>query len=251
MQLDFSGRRVIVTGAAQGIGRGIVRAFAESGARVHALDLDVEGLKAAKEAGAAGTAALDLSDRSAVHDAIGKIIEAEGGVDVLAMAAGGVRGQVNRPIEEIDEDKWHVLFEANADSAFWCIQAVAPAMKRQRKGRVVTISSGAGLRPSLTGIQGYAAAKHAVVGITRQLSWELAPHGVTVNSVAPGFVISNPSTQKQWDSYGPEGQKRLVENTHTRRLGKPEDIANAVLFLSSDQAGWITGQIISVDGGRS
>lgn len=251
MHLDFSGRRVIVTGAAQGIGRGIVRAFAGAGARVHALDLDADGLKAATEAGAVGTASLDLSNRTAVQAAIGKIIEAEGGVDVLAMAAGGVRGQVNRPIEEIDEAKWRVLFEANADSAIWCIQAVAPTMKRQKKGRIVTISSGAGLRPSLTGIQGYAAAKHAVVGITRQLSWELGPHGVTVNSVAPGFVISNPSTQKQWESYGPEGQKRLVENTHTRRLGKPEDIANAVMFLASDQANWISGQIISVDGGRS
>jgi 3-oxoacyl-[acyl-carrier protein] reductase len=104
MQLDFSRRRVIVTGAAQGIGRGIVRAFASSGARVHALDLDAEGLKQATEAGAVSTSALDLADRAAVHDTIGRIAEAEGGIDILAMAAGGVRGQVNRPVEEIDEE---------------------------------------------------------------------------------------------------------------------------------------------------
>jgi 3-oxoacyl-[acyl-carrier protein] reductase len=124
-------------------------------------------------------------------------------------------------------------------------------MKAAGWGRIVNIASGAGLRPSLTGIQAYTAAKHALVGLTKQLSFELGPFGITTNAVAPGFVRSNPATERQWESYGPEGQRRLVEGTHTRRLGTPTDIANAVLFLASDQAGWITGQILSVDGGRS
>ena len=122
---------------------------------------------------------------------------------------------------------------------------------RRGFGRIVNIASGAGLRPSLTGIQAYTAAKHALVGLTKQLSQDFGPHGITCNAVAPGFVRSNPSSERQWQSYGAEGQKRLIEATHTRRTGKAEDIANAVLFLASDQASWITGQILSVDGGRS
>jgi 3-oxoacyl-[acyl-carrier protein] reductase len=158
---------------------------------------------------------------------------------------------VAKPIEEVSEQDWLVLFEANVHGAFWCSQAVASHMKRERFGRIVNISSGAGLRPSLTGIQAYTASKHALVGLTKQLSFELGPFGVTVNSVAPGFVLSNPATQRQWESYGPEGQARLVESIHTRRLGHPQDIANTVMFLVSDAASWVSGQIISVDGGRS
>ena len=107
------------------------------------------------------------------------------------------------------------------------------------------------LAPQPYGIQAYTASKHALVGLTKQLSFELGPFGVTVNSVAPGFVLSNPATQRQWESYGEEGQRRLLESIHTRRLGQPKDIADAVMFLASDMAGWISGQIISVDGGRS
>jgi 3-oxoacyl-[acyl-carrier protein] reductase len=244
MQHDFTDRRVIVTGAAQGIGRAIVARFAEAGAHVHAFDRDEAGLRGA---GAAGMSVLDLSDRAAVQAAVAAV----GPVDILVTAAGGVRGQGPKPIEEVDEQAWHQLFQANADSAFWCAQAVVPAMKAQRRGRIVTISSGAGLRPSLTGIQAYAAAKHALVGLTRQLSWELGPHGITVNSVAPGFVLSNPATERQWQGYGPEGQAKLVESIHTRRLGTADEIAHAALFLASDQASWISGQVLSVDGGRS
>jgi 3-oxoacyl-[acyl-carrier protein] reductase len=117
--------------------------------------------------------------------------------------------------------------------------------------RIVNLASGAGLRPSLTGIQAYTAAKHALVGLTKQLSQDLGPYGITCNAVAPGFVRSNPTTERQWDSYGADGQRRLIQSIHTRRLGSASDIANAVVFLASAQAGWISGHILSVDGGRS
>lgn len=251
MHIRFDGRAVLVTGAAQGIGRAIAERFREGGASVHLADLDREGVEAAASALGATAHVLDLSDREETQALVRRILAAEGRLDVLALAAGGVRGQVGRPIEEVSEEDWRVLFEANVDGAFFLAQAAAPAMKAARQGRIVTISSGAGLRPSLTGIQAYSAAKHALVGLTKQLSWEFGPYGVTVNSVAPGFVLSNPATQRQWESFGAEGQRKLVESIHTRRLGTPGDIADAVIFLASDQASWISGQILSVDGGRS
>ncbi len=165
MNIDLSHRRAIVTGAAQGIGRSIVEALAREGARVAAFDLDEDGLRQATRRAPRVSRTLDLSDRSAVRKRRRATSPTEfGGVDILVNCAGGVRGQVGRPIEEVSEQDWLVLFEANVHGAFWCSQAVAPDMKKGGFGRIVNISSGAGLRPSLTGIQAYTASKHALVG---------------------------------------------------------------------------------------
>jgi 3-oxoacyl-[acyl-carrier protein] reductase len=123
-------------------------------------------------------------------------------------------------------------------------------MKATRFGRIVNISSGAGLGVSLTGIQAYASAKAAQIGLTRQLAHELGPWGITVNSIAPGFVRSNPSSERQWQSYGEEGQRALVERIALRRIGTPDDITYGVLFFASEFASWITGQVLSIDGGK-
>ena len=251
MSDTFENKVVLVTGAAQGIGREIAKELRDRGGEVHVSDVDEVGVTATAKALGLPAHAVDLADRQGVRAAIEEIRSTSGGIDILVNAAGGVRGQVGRPIEEVTESEWREIFEANVDSAFWLAQAVGPRMAARGWGRIVFIASGAGLRPSLTGIHAYTAAKHALVGLTKQLSLELAPRGVTVNAVAPGFVLSNPTTQRQWEAYGPEGQARLLEAIHTRRLGTPQDIAGAVAFLAGHEASWITGQILSVDGGRS
>ncbi len=248
---DFVGKTALVTGAAQGIGRAIAEALKARGATVIAADIDADGLaQTARDLGIAAET-IDLGDRQAVQDAISRVLAQVGRIDIAVNAAGGTRGQVGRPLEEIRPDDWQAIFAANTDSAVWLAQALAPGMREHGYGRFVAIASGAGLRPSLTGIQAYTAAKHALVGLVRQLAQELGPDGITVNAVAPGFVRSNPTSERQWQAMGPEGQRKLIDATHLRRLGTAADIANAALFLASDEAAWITGQILSVDGGRA
>lgn len=246
MKIDFTGRTVVVTGADHGLGRAIARTFADLGATTWICGIDAAKLAETAE-GRMQHRVVDVGDRDAVQRFVAEV----GTVDILVNNAGGVAGQVNQPIENVTPAQWQAVINVNAVGTFNMCQAVAPGMKARKAGRIVNISSGAGLRPSLTGIQAYTMAKHAVVGLTKQLALEFGPFGITVNSVAPGFVRSNPSTERQWESYGPEGQKRLVENIHLRRLGTPQDIANAVVFFASDLAPWVSGQILQVDGGRA
>jgi len=251
--LSLAGQTAIVTGAAHGFGRAIAKLLADAGATVWGGDVLENELEETRAlcGERCHVRRLDVTDRAAVQGFV-KAAEGEAGrLDILVNDAGGVLGQVGRPIEEITAPQWQAIFDVNVTGAFNCIQAAAPAMKARRYGRIVNISSGAGLRTSLTGIQAYAAAKAAQIGLTRQLAQELGPFGITVNNVAPGFIRSNPSTEKQWDSYGAEGQKRLVDSFYLKRLGTADDIAKAVLFFVSDLSPWITGQILSVDGGRS
>ena len=184
---------------------------------------------------------VDVRDQGAVDAFVAEASAATGHVDILVNNAGGVLGQVGRPLEDISPDDWQAIFDVNVTGAFYCSQAVAPGMKAARGGRIVNISSGAGLGISLTGIQAYASAKAAQIGLTRQLAHELGPWGITVNNIAPGFVRSNPTTERQWESYGDEGQRELVDRIALKRLGTPDDIAYGVLFFASDHAGWITG----------
>jgi 3-oxoacyl-[acyl-carrier protein] reductase len=255
MEFDFSGKTIVVTGAAHGFGRAISLAFARRGGDVWGCDVLDDELReterlARSHDGLCTTRVVDVRDEDAVGRFIGEAGAASNRVDVLVNNAGGVLGQVGRPLEEVTPAEWQSIFDVNVSGAFYCAQAVAPRMKSVRQGRIINISSGAGLGISLTGIQAYASAKAAQIGLTRQLAHELGPWGITVNNIAPGFVRSNPTTERQWESYGEAGQRELVERIALRRLGTPDDIAHAVLFFASDYAGWITGQVLSVDGGK-
>jgi 3-oxoacyl-[acyl-carrier protein] reductase len=228
---DLTGRVALVTGTAHGIGAGIAAVLEANGAVVHGHDRDT----------------VDVSDAAQVAKLVAEI----GRIDILVNNAGGVAGQVGRPLEEVSDEDWRAVIDANLTSTFVCTRAVAPGMKERGYGRIVNISSGAGRSVSLTGIQAYASAKAGQIGFTRQTAHELVPFGITVNSIAPGFVLSNPTSIAQWESYGADGQRRLLDGIATRRLGTPEDIANGVLFFVSDDSAWVTGQVISIDGGHS
>ena len=201
--------------------------------------------------GAVTAATVDLRESRQVIDWIEDVETATGGpIEILVNNAGGVVGQAGTAFESIADKDWNEVIDANLTSTFNVSRAVVPGMKKAGRGVIINIGSGASQRPSLTGVQAYCAAKHAVLGLTRQLALELGPHGVRVNCIAPGFIITNNSTRRQWSALGNTGQQALISSIALRRLGTPRDIANAVLMLASDYAAFITGEILSVNGGR-
>lgn len=251
MNIQFRGKTAIVTGAAHGFGRAIALAFAERGASVWACDVLGDELQETRQlcqdaGGNCRVKVVDVRDRDQVFGFVDELLA----VDILVNNAGGVLGQVGRPLEAITQQDWDSVFEVNTRGAFYLAQAAAPSMKARQYGRIINISSGAGLGVSLTGIQAYASAKAAQIGLTRQLAHELGEWNITVNNIAPGFVLSNPNSIKQFESYGKEGQRALINRFALKRLGAAEDIANGALFFASDYANWITGQVLAIDGGK-
>jgi 3-oxoacyl-[acyl-carrier protein] reductase len=251
MHIEFPGKTVIVTGAAHGFGRAMCIAFAQRGARVWGCDLLPDELaetqRLCREAGGlCDIRTIDVRDRAAIR----AFTEAADRADILINNAGGVLGYAGKPVEEVTPDEWHDILAVNLSAAFWFAQAVVPSMKANNFGRIINVSSGAGLNISLTGIQAYATAKAGLIHLTRQLAHELGQYGITVNSIAPGFVRSNANTERQWQSYGEAGQQKLIAGIAMRRLGLPDEIAYAAMFLASEYAAWITGQVLPVDGGK-
>jgi 3-oxoacyl-[acyl-carrier protein] reductase len=243
--MRFPDRTVIVTGAAQGIGRETALAFAREGARVAALDVDQAGLESlAREIGGDKVMALtaDVTKSADVARAVEAVLGRWSRVDVLVNNAGGFK-QLRRT-DDIPEEEWDYILRFNLTSVFLCSKAVLPSMRQQRRGRIVNVSSF--VRGGVVTVTShYAAAKAGILGFTRHLAREAGPDGITVNAVAPGVV----STARYRQIRSPAEIARTVETIPARRLGETGDIAACVLFLASDEAAYVTGAVLDVNGG--
>ena len=244
MLLD--GKTALVTGASRGIGRAIALCLAAEGARVainYAGNVGAaEKVKTAIEA-AGGTAILcqaDIADSSAVEAMVANVVKEFGTIDILVNNAGITRDALLMRMK--DEDFAKVL-DTNLKGVFYCTKAVSKLMMKKRSGRIVNMASVVGLVGN-AGQTNYAAAKAGVIGFSKSAAKELASRGITVNIVAPGFIGTDMTAGL------PESVKeKMLTDIPLSRMGEPEDVANAVLFLASDQASYITGQVVNVDGG--
>lgn len=244
-KFDLTGRIAVVTGAAQGIGFAIATALAEHGAHVVIADRDADlGAAAAKRLKGAEFAQLDVTDRAAVRSVADEIVARHGKIDILVNNAGIAR---NSPAVETPESEWLEVIDINLNGVWWCCQAFGRHMVARRSGAIVNIGSMSGLIANKPQPQApYNASKAAVHMLTKSLATEWAEIGVRVNAVAPGYIgteltkrgLSNPVWKKTW-----------LEMTPTGRVGEPEEVAATVLFLATDAASYITGSIVSVDGG--
>ena len=242
MKIDFDGKRMMVVGAASGIGAATVRCLSACGARVWAADIVCTAMPASYRA-----LKIDVTNEASVRAAFAQV-GSEGPLHGLIYVAGGVLGQSAKPLEQVTLEDWQRIVDVNLNGAFLCAREAVGGMKRQGVGRIVVVSSGAGLAASLTDMQSYCAAKHGEVGLVKQLARELAPFGVTVNSVAPGFIVSGPDAERQWTSWSSARQEAYMSTRAGKRMGTPDDIAYSIAFLASDYASWITGQTLPVTG---
>jgi len=248
----LTGRVVVVTGAASGIGRAIAAACAAEGALVTGMDIDADGLAALQpEAGLADVAVADIRSGEQVRAAIAAVLAAHDHIDVLVNAAGV---STMAYVVDLSEVEWDQMFAVNTKGVFLMTQAVLPSMIARRSGCVVNIASAAGKRGSRM-FAHYSASKFAVVGFTQSTALEVASSGVRVNSVCPG-LISTPMQEREvsWEADLRGTSEQAVRDRYAAavplgRVGTPQDVAAAVVFLASDEASYITGESLDVGGG--
>lgn len=244
--MNLQGKTAVVTGAARGIGAAIARKLAEQGANIVINDLRIsdEMQQLGQELEKSGVKALllaaDVSNFAEAQEMVDQAKEEFGAVDILVNNAGITRDNLIMRMSEEDFDK---VIAVNLKGAFNCARHVAPLMVRQKSGRIINISSVIGIYGN-AGQANYAASKAGIIGLTKSLAKEIGSRGITVNAIAPGFI------ETEMTAVLPEKvRQELQEKITLRRLGKPEDIADAVCFLASDMAKYITGQVLGVDGG--
>jgi 3-oxoacyl-[acyl-carrier protein] reductase len=240
--MRFDGRTALVTGAARGIGAATATRLASEGARVFVADFDEDAARATAESFGGTAVRCDVTSRDDVEAAV----EATGGVDILVPCAGIIRDNL---LFKMADDDWDAVIDTHLKGTFFAVRAAQKHMTEQKWGKIVTVSSTSAL--GNRGQTNYSAAKAGMQGMTKTWAIELGPFGVNVNCVAPGFVATA-MTQQTAERIGvdfDDFQKHAAEQTPLKRIGQPEDIAGVIAFLCSDDAAYVSGQVIYVRGG--
>ena len=244
--MKLKDRVAIVTGGARGLGKAIALTFVREGAKVAIVDVDKEGLNILKNEtmenrGEVMTLTCDITHSAEVREMVSQVQKAFGRIDILVNNAGIIR---RGTIETVTEEDWDRVIEVNLKGTFNCCKAVVDIMKQQGYGKIVNVSSIAGKMGDITSAPGYGPSKAGVDALTKTLARQLAPYGINVNAVSPHAIETEMSAQ--WSE---ERRKEIIASIPLGRLGKPEDVAEAVLFLASDAASFITGEILDINGG--
>lgn len=242
---DLTNKVAIITGASQGIGKGMAETFSKAGAHVACVSRNKDNLKSVADSliengGAASFYTCDVSSLDAFQNTIKEIVENHGSVDILVNNAGVCKDKL---IMRMSEDDWNKVININLNGAFNGIKAVSQIMIKQRAGRIINISSIVGLIGN-PGQANYSASKAGLIGLSKSAAKELAPRGITVNAIAPGYIATDMTNQ-----ITDQAKENLITKIPLGHIGSPSDIAASALFLASDEAGYITGQTLTVDGG--